>query len=102
MLSDLKARSAKPSPKGYKLTDQGGLCLFISTHGTKSWRYNYRLNGKRETLTIGKYPEISLTEARLIHAEARSAVARGERARLLPNAALNAPRNSKPQTPLVR
>lgn len=71
MLSDLKARSAKPRAKEYKLTDQGGLYLFVSQHGTKSWRYNYRLNGKRETLTIGKYPEVSLVEARVAHARDR-------------------------------
>lgn len=75
MISDLKARQAKPREMGYKLYDQGGLCLFVSPHGTKSWRYNYRLSGKRETLTIGRYPEISLAEARMAHAKARSSVA---------------------------
>ncbi len=78
MLSDLKARQAKPREKGWKLFDQGGLYIFVTPAGGKSLRYDYRLGGKRETLTIGKYPEVSLAQARLAHAEARSAVAQGK------------------------
>lgn len=51
MLTDTKARQAKPKAKPYKLADQGGLYLFVSLAGTKSWRYDYRLHGRRETLT---------------------------------------------------
>lgn len=76
-LSDLEARQAKPRDKGYKLADGGGLYLFVSPFGGKSWRYDYRVNGKRETLTIGKFPEVSLEDARNSHAEARTAVVLG-------------------------
>jgi integrase len=77
MLTDTKARQAKARSTPYKLTDQGGLYLHVSATASKSWRYDYRLHGRRETLTIGKYPDITLAEARELHAEARRQVAKG-------------------------
>lgn len=77
MLTDIKARAAKAKQKPYKLTDREGLYLFISPKGAKSWRYDYRLVGARQTLTIGLYPEISLAVARKRLTEARSRVAEG-------------------------
>jgi integrase len=50
----------------------------VATSGAKSWRFDYRIAGARETLTIGRYPEIGLGAARDALARARSAVARGE------------------------
>lgn len=38
MLTDLKAGQAKPAAKDYKLADSGGLYLFVTTNGYKSWR----------------------------------------------------------------
>lgn len=67
---DPLGRHAKARSAPYKLADQGGLYLYVSPFGAKSWRYDYRLNGKRETLTIGKYPNVSLVEARGMHAKA--------------------------------
>jgi integrase len=78
MLSDTKARQARPRERPYKLADHGGLYLLVSPTGAKSWRYDYRLHGRRETLTIGAYPEAKLAEARERHLEARKRVARGE------------------------
>ncbi len=78
MLSDTKARQAKAKLKPYKLADQGGLYLRVSNHCGKSWRYDYRLHGQRETLTLGPYPEVTLAEARERHREARKRVAQGE------------------------
>jgi integrase len=54
------------------------LYLYVSATGVKSWRYDYRLHGKRETLTLGRYPDVTLADARDSHAEARRHVARGE------------------------
>lgn len=78
MLSDTKARQTKPRGKPYKLADQGGLYLYVSPHGGKSWRYDYRLHGQRETLTLGLYPEVTLHDARERHMAARKRVAQGE------------------------
>jgi integrase len=77
MLTDTQARQAKARSTPRKLADQGGLYLHVSVTGSKSWRYDYRLQGKRETLTIGKYPDVTLADAREIHAEARRQVVKG-------------------------
>lgn len=64
MLTIKSIESAKPKDKAYKLPDSGSLYLYITPNNTKSWRFDYQFNGKRKTLTIGKYPYISLPEAR--------------------------------------
>lgn len=78
MLTDTKIRAAKPRERAYKLTDREGLYLSISATGARSWRFDYRLGGARETLTIGRYPEVTLEQARRRLSEARSMVARGD------------------------
>ncbi len=64
MLTDLKVRTAKPRDRDYKLTDSGGLYLYVTTKGYRSWRMKYRFGGKEKTLTFGPYPEVPLSEAR--------------------------------------
>lgn len=64
MLTDLKARKAETREKDYKLADGGGLYLFVTRKGHKSWRMKYRYGGKEKRLTFGAYPEVSITEAR--------------------------------------
>jgi integrase len=64
MLNDVKARHAKPRDKDYKLADSGGLYLFVTRTGFKSWRMKYRFAGKEKRLTFGAYPEVPLAEAR--------------------------------------
>jgi integrase len=80
LLTDKAVKAAKPHPgKRYrKLADQGGLYLFCTTDGTRSWRYDYRLAGVRKTFTIGLYPETSLADAREHHSGARKLVAAGQ------------------------
>lgn len=76
-LTDTKVRQARATGKAYKLADGGGLYLLITPTGAKSWRYDYRIAGRRQTLVIGLYPDISLKDARQAHAEARKQVAKG-------------------------
>jgi len=78
-LSDAKVRGAKPKAKGYKLFDGGGLFLWVSTKGAKSWRMKYRnpMTGKDATLTFGLYPDISLSKARELREEVRRKIAEG-------------------------
>lgn len=61
--------SAKDVP--YKLADAGGLYLLVKNAG-KYWRFDYRHLGKRKTLALGVFPEVSLAEARAAHAKARA------------------------------
>ncbi|TVV75582.1 tyrosine-type recombinase/integrase [Sphingomonas solaris] len=70
-LTDAHARKAKAAEKGYKLGDSGGLYLYVTTKGFKSWRMKYRFAGKEKRLTFGPYPEVSLAEARELRDTAR-------------------------------
>ncbi len=63
-LTDAKCRSAKPAQRPYKLSDGRGLYLFVARNGSRYWRFDYRFDGKRQTFSIGVYPEVSLAEAR--------------------------------------
>lgn len=80
MLTDKAVRAAKPAPgnRYRKLADQGGLYLFCTIDGTRSWRYDYRLAGQRKTFCIGNYPGVSLAEAREHHGDARKLVGVGQ------------------------
>lgn len=49
----------------------------LATTGVRSWRFDYRLAGVRETLTIGRYPEVTLERARDDLREARKLLAKG-------------------------
>jgi integrase len=66
VLTDTKLKNLKPQDKLYKVSDRDGLYVAVLTSGTVSFRYDYRINGRRETLVIGQYGRdgISLAEAR--------------------------------------
>ncbi len=75
-LTDAKIRKAPIKNKPYKLSDGEGLYLLVRTNGSKLWRFDYtRPSGKRNTMSFGKYPEISLSEAREKRLDARKKVA---------------------------
>lgn len=74
-LSDVEIRNAKPQEKNYKLTDGKGLYLLLTTTGGKLWRFDYRYAGKRKTLALGSYPELSLSKARDKRTAAREQIA---------------------------
>lgn len=75
-LSDQAAKKAKPIDKPYKLADEKGLYLLVNAAG-KYWRMNYRHDGKRKTLALGVYPDVSLARAREKRDEARTLLADG-------------------------
>ncbi|MDQ0249224.1 integrase [Sphingomonas kyeonggiensis] len=63
-LTDKQCQKAAPGERNYKLADSGGLYLFVTPKGGKSWRLKYRFGGKEKLLTFGLYPEVPLREAR--------------------------------------
>ena len=66
MLTDTTLRSLKPKAKPYKVADRDGMYVVVAPSGTVTFRLDYRLNGRRETLTLGRYgpSELSLARAR--------------------------------------
>lgn len=73
MLTDTKLRSLKPQDKLYKVSDRDGLYVAVTKSGVISFRYDYRFNGRRETVTFGRYSAdgITLAEARTELTEAK-------------------------------
>lgn len=63
-LSDREIKTAKAKEKDYRLFDGQGLFLLVKTNGTKVFRVNFKFNNKNLTKSLGKYPDITLAEAR--------------------------------------
>jgi integrase len=77
MLTDLAVRKATPREKPYKLSDGGGLYLFVTATGHRYWRMDYRFADKRATAALGVYPTISLAEARAKRLEIKKQISDG-------------------------
>ncbi|MES2659478.1 MAG: integrase arm-type DNA-binding domain-containing protein [Verrucomicrobiota bacterium] len=71
LLTNLKIEKSRPKEKSYKLNDGDGLHIVIQPNGKKYWRLRYRFGPKEKTLSIGKYPQIGLADARLRKIEAK-------------------------------
>ncbi|MGD1472810.1 integrase domain-containing protein [Vibrio harveyi] len=89
-LTDKEIKASKPGDKEYNLFDGDGLRLRIKPNGSKHWLLNYKrpTNSKRTNLSLGKYPDLSLANARKSALEAKELIAQGidpqeERKRLL-------------------
>jgi integrase len=76
-LTDVQIKAAKPDAKLRKLSDGGGLQLWVFPDGARRWRLDYRLNGKRKVFAIGVYPETALKAAREAAVRARETIASG-------------------------
>jgi integrase len=76
-ITEAYLRSLKATGKPQKISDGGGLYMHISPPGGMSWRYNFRYHGAQKTLTLGKYPEMGLREARDAHLDARTMLQNG-------------------------
>jgi hypothetical protein len=76
-LTDTHIRNAKPDEGDRKLGDGGGLYLLIRPNGSKWWRFDYRFNGKRKTISLGVYPDVGLKSARIARDEARKLLTQG-------------------------
>jgi integrase len=76
-LTETALKALKPRDKPYTLADERGLYVEVFPTGGLVWRFRYRLNGKQEKLTLGKYPALTLKNARIKRDEAAQAAAMG-------------------------
>lgn len=93
-LSDLTCRKAKAGPKLTKLSDGGGLQLWVQPNGSRLWRLAYRYEGKQKLLALGAYPAVSLADAR----HARDGAKQQLRAGIDPSAAKKAQEHQRVDT----
>ncbi len=79
MLTDAGIKALKPKDKLYKVSDRDGMYVAVNPSGAVVFRYDYRLNGRRETLTLGRYGAagLSLARAREKLIDAQRAIAEG-------------------------
>ena len=79
MLTDVALKNLRPQSKPYKSADRDGLYVYVSPGGAISFRYGYRFNGRRETLTLGRYGRggLSLAQARERLFEIKRTIAAG-------------------------
>jgi integrase len=76
-LTELALRTAKRQTKITKLSDGGGLQLWITPDGAKRWRLAYRFGGAQRALAIGVYPTIGLKQARDARQDAKRLLSSG-------------------------
>ena len=74
-LSDTAIKKAKATEKAYSMSDGEGLYLWVTPSGGKLWRWGYRFESKEKLMSFGKYPDVSLAQARERHKEARRLLA---------------------------
>lgn len=79
MLTDTAIKALKAQRKLYKVSDRDGMYVVVQPSGAIVFRYDYRLNNRRETLTLGRYgPEgLSLARAREKLIDAKRAISEG-------------------------
>jgi hypothetical protein len=77
LLTDVTIRNAKSIDKDKRLNDGGGLYLLIKPNGAKWWRFDYTIESKRKTLSVGVYPATGLADSRRKVEEARNQISNG-------------------------
>jgi integrase len=76
-LTDTAIRNAKPRVRAYKLADGEGLYLLVTPAGGRLWRLKYRMHGVERKLALGRYPTVTLGEARKARNAARISASTG-------------------------
>jgi integrase len=74
---DIVYKQAQPKEKEYLISDGGGLYLLVKPNGGKLWRFVYQFEQKQKKLSLGRYPDILLAQARAKSVQARENVANG-------------------------
>lgn len=71
--TDSAVSSWKPREKQFEMWELSGkgFGLRISPGGTKNFIFIYRFHGRQRRMSLGTYPETSLAQAHVLHAEAR-------------------------------
>ena len=78
MLTDTAIRVVKGTPgKTVKLSDGGGLQLWVRPSGAKLWNLAYRFGAKQKKLSLGQYLAIGLKDAREKREAAKKTLASG-------------------------
>ena len=70
--SDTYIKNLKPETTWFEKIESSGLGIRVMPSGNKSWFYRFSMNGKRQKMSLGKYPGIALKRARELQVKALS------------------------------
>jgi hypothetical protein len=76
-LTDVKCRGTKPGTVRQKLSDGGGLQLWVQPNGSRLWQLIYQFEGKQAQMALGPYPQVSLLDARTKRDEVKRKIRAG-------------------------
>ena len=76
-IRDVQIRNWMNAGKPLAKSDGDGLTFTLSAGGTASWVLRYRFGSKQRELTLGRYPDVTLSAARKLAAEKRVEVQQG-------------------------
>jgi len=77
MITDIQLKNSKPKESDYTIKVDKGLSLLVKKTGSKLWRFRYSFSGKRCMISVGKYPQISIKQARSKQQEYNELLAQG-------------------------
>lgn len=75
--AEVKSLKCPSDRKMFKRSDGNGLFLLIKNNQSKLWRFRYKFAGKYQEMALGKYPLISLSDAREATKDARILLTKG-------------------------
>lgn len=61
---EIKNISCPPDKKQIKKSDGNGLYLLVTSSNSKLWRFRYKYTDKHQEMALGKYPTVSLHQAK--------------------------------------
>ena len=76
-LTDVQIRNWIKAASPIAKSDGDGLTFTLSAKGTAAWTLRYYIGAKRKELTLGRYPDTTLSDARKLATEKRAAVQQG-------------------------
>lgn len=75
--TDTFIKNLKAEKEWVEKIEATGLGVRVTPNGNKSWFYRFTLNGKRCKMSLGKYPAISIKQARELFLKAQSMKEKG-------------------------
>ena len=88
MLTNLKIDRLKSETKTKRYSDRDGLALEVRPSGNKIFIFRFQWNKKPQTITLGRYPSLSLIDARDMATKYRNSLNNGLDPRVLANSML--------------
>ena len=77
MLNNTKIKNLKAKDSEYGVADSHSLSIHVTPKGVKKWRFRYRYGNKASMISLGKYPAVSLAQARVLKDENQALLSQG-------------------------